>query len=313
MPFITSLIETYGLLAVFINVFFEDVGIPFPSYPILMLSSALAPGANYNYAEIILTGMVAELLADCGWMIVGRRYGTKAIKLLCRISLTPDSCVSTTNAMFTKIGSVSLTFAKFVPGFSTVSTVMAGTTRIPLYLFLLFDGIGSFFYIGAAVLLGVIFHNAINDIISALAKIGEWGFVIIGTALILYLLRKWIQRQTVMRQLRVDRITVDELTQLINNGTRPVILDVRPKEARLSEGIIPGSHYAHASELKRAITDVALDSEIVVYCSCPDEASAALATYHLRKMGYKKIRPLLGGIDAWSKSGQEVEFPQLAA
>jgi hypothetical protein len=43
----------------------------------------------------------------------------------------------------------------------------------------------------------------------------------------------------------MDRITVDELRGLIDQGQELVILDVRPKEARMQDGIIPGAVPAH--------------------------------------------------------------------
>jgi rhodanese-related sulfurtransferase len=48
-----------------------------------------------------------------------------------------------------------------------------------------------------------------------------------------------------------------------------------------------------------------------VYCACPNEESAATASKHLRQAGFTKIRPLLGGIDAWVEAGHPVERPRV--
>jgi rhodanese-related sulfurtransferase len=105
----------------------------------------------------------------------------------------------------------------------------------------------------------------------------------------------------------MDRITVDELRGLIDEGRKILILDVRPKEARTQHGIIPGAVPAHPEDIDPVVTTYSRELEIVVYCACPNEASAAVAAKHLKQAGFKKIRPLLGGIDAWVQAGQPVE------
>ena len=107
----------------------------------------------------------------------------------------------------------------------------------------------------------------------------------------------------------MDRITVAELRKLIDDGQEIVILDVRPKEIRAQEGTIPGAVSAHPADTDPALEDYSRDKEIVVYCACPNEASAATAANHLKQAGFKKIRPLLGGIDAWVQAGHPVERP----
>jgi len=313
MSHIATLIESYGLLAVFLSLFLEGAGLPLPSYPVLMLAAALAPQTNYTWPEIFLTGLLAMMIADFGWLGAGRRYGTHVIKLLCRISLAPDSCVRRTGEVFGKIGPAILLFAKFVPGFTNISIVLAGVMRVPVLVFALLDGIGVSLYVGLGVLLGTLFRDAITDMLAILTKIGQGGALLVVAAFGLFLFRKWMQRQRLIRQLRMDRITIDELRQLINDGAQPIILDVRPHQLRVVEGIIPGSIHAYASELDSAINEIDLNSEVIIYCSCPNEASAAEAALHLKKMGFTKMRPLLGGIDAWVQSGQALEFLPVVA
>jgi rhodanese-related sulfurtransferase len=123
------------------------------------------------------------------------------------------------------------------------------------------------------------------------------------------LLTKWWRRRLFIRQLRMDRITVAELRKLIDDGQEIVILDVRPKEIRAQEGSIPGAVSAHPGDINPALKTYPCDMEIVVYCACPNEESAATAAKHLRKAGFKKIRPLLGGIDARVQAGHPIERP----
>jgi rhodanese-related sulfurtransferase len=105
----------------------------------------------------------------------------------------------------------------------------------------------------------------------------------------------------------MDRVTVGELRALIDQGQAPLIVDVRARDIRTQDGIIPGAVSAHPTEIDAVVAAYSREQEIVVYCSCPNEASAALAVKHLKRAGFKKIRPLLGGIDAWVEAGYPVE------
>jgi rhodanese-related sulfurtransferase len=137
--------------------------------------------------------------------------------------------------------------------------------------------------------------------------LGKIGGAIILAAIVVYALTRWWRRQLFIRQLRMDRISVEELRKLIDDGQEIVILDVRPKEIRAQEGTIPGAVSAHPADTDPALEGYSRDNEIVVYCACPNEASAATAAKHLKQAGFKKIRPLLGGIDAWVQAGHPVE------
>ncbi|HWE06235.1 MAG TPA: DedA family protein/thiosulfate sulfurtransferase GlpE [Rhizomicrobium sp.] len=299
------LIERFGLFAIFVNVLLSSGGLPLPCYPMLMLAAALAAPTGIRIPEIVATGAVATLIADSAWFWGGRRYGGTVLKLLCRISLSPDSCVRRTETVFTRVGPASVALAKFVPGLSNISVALAGATGIAWPTFLLFDAAGAVGFIGAGVALGTFFRRAIAAGLGALDRLGEWGIVFIVAALSAFLVWKWLQRQWFLRQLRVDRVTVAELRAMIEAGTRPTILDVRSAESRARGARIPGSIAADALEQIRP--SLSRDVEIIVYCACPNEASAALLANELRRAGFRSVRPLLGGIDAWVEAGLATE------
>jgi rhodanese-related sulfurtransferase len=85
-----------------------------------------------------------------------------------------------------------------------------------------------------------------------------------------------------------------------------VILDIRPDGARAREGIIPGSIYVNPTAIEKLEATVLSAHEIVIYCACPNEASAANIAQRLMSQGAKRVRPLLGGIYAWTDAGFEV-------
>lgn len=314
MQFFASEIERYGALVVFVSVLLAEGGIPLPVVPILLMTGALATRAGYQLVELIAAGAIGCLIADLAWYWCGRRQGGRALGWLCRMTLSPDRCVRQTETMFLKVGKSSLLFAKFFPALSTVSVAMAGVARLSLSAFLLLDALGALLFVTVAIMLGWLFQDSIANIIDAIGRAGRLGLPTILALLCLYLLARWWRRRAFLRQLRMDRITVVELRRLIDEGRKVLILDVRPKETRVRDGAIPGAMPGHLKELDTSLMGAPRDREVVVYCACPNEASAAVAARQLKQAGFKTIRPLLGGIDAWIAAGQPLErSPSLAA
>jgi membrane protein DedA with SNARE-associated domain/rhodanese-related sulfurtransferase len=309
MQNVITIAERHGPLIVFLNVLLSQGGLPLPAVPTVMTVAALVRQSPYQITQLILAGVSGALIAELALYWCGRHYGQRFLGLLCRLSFSPDFCVRRTEEVFARVGSWSLLFSKFIPGLTLITVAMAGVTKMPVLAFLLLDGIGAVLFISAAVTLGVLFHDAITSVLLTLANLGKVGGVIVLVATVLYALTRWWRRRLFIRQLRMDRITVAELRKLIDDGEQIVILDVRPKEIRAQEGTIPGAASAHPADLDPALKGYSRDKEIVVYCACPNEESAATAAKHLKQAGFKKIRPLLGGIDAWVQAGHPVERP----
>ena len=307
MQHFASGIEQYGPLLVLLNVLLAEGGLPLPALPVLMTAGALAAQSRHQVLEIILAGVGGCLIADLAWYWGSRRYGRRVLGLLCKMSLSPDFCVRQTESVFLKVGPWSLLFTKFLPGLSTISVAMAGITNMPLITFLLLNGIGALIFVSVAVAAGRVLQDAITDILGAVADIGKLGALLVVAALGAYLLARWWRREAFIGQLRADRVTVDELRGLIDEGHKPLILDARPKEIRRQDGIIPGAVPARPEDIDALAMTYSHDLEIVVYCACPNEASAAVAAKHLKQAGFRKIRPLLGGIDAWVQAGQPLQ------
>ena len=307
MEQVVNVVGQHGPLILFLSVLLARAGLPLPLVPILMTAGALAGQNPIQLTEVILASTGGSLLGELCLYWLGLRYGQQFLGVLCRMSLSPDFCVRQTEMMFTKLGAWSQLFAKFLPGLSPISVAMAGVTNISLLPFVLLNGVGALLFASLFVALGVIFRNAITSVLATLTEFGSLGVLAVPTGLAMYLLFKWWRRRLFIRQLRMDRITVSELRQLIDDGRELVILDVRPKHIRAQDGMIPGAISAHPTDIDPIVKSYARDAEIIVYCACPNEELAATAANHLKQAGFKKIRPLLGGIEAWVQAGHPIE------
>ena len=301
-----DLIANYGLLFVFVNVLGVQLGAPLPAYPVLMLTGALAARGQLSVVALLGTAVAACLIADAAWYLIGRWMGRRVLRVLCQISLSPDGCVRQTESIFTRFGPPSLMVAKFVPGFGSVATALAGAMHIGRVPFLLFDAIGAALWVAVGLALGWLFSPAIEDIVGALAQLGEWGLMLLAIAVALFVATKWWQRFRFNRQLRMARVSVDSLAELLDRGERPLIVDVRSEVAR-QDGRIPGAIVTPDHPLAPELLAHPKDALIVVYCACPNDASAVLAARKLLEQGFRNVRPLAGGVDAWLAAGRALE------
>jgi membrane protein DedA with SNARE-associated domain/rhodanese-related sulfurtransferase len=305
---IIALIAQYGLLLVFFNVLVEQAGVPVPAVPTMIVAGALAAGGRLPVAGVVLAAVLACLLSDLAWYWAGRRFGAGVMRTICRISLSPDSCVKQSELRFQRWRGRVLLIAKFVPGLSTVAPPLMGAMGLRMPTFVLLDGLGSLLWAGLAVGLGYTFAAQIDVVLAALASAGTLAFELLLVLLAFYIAAKWWQRRRLLVALRMARITVDELNQSIADGQSPVVVDVRSQAARLLDTrIIPGALLADLDGVDQALLGIPPDRELVIYCSCPNEVSAARAAKLLMALGYRRVRPLLGGLDAWDAAGYTIE------
>lgn len=302
MDALLHLIQTYGLLVVFVSVFLDQGGLPVPAYPPIIVTAAIAVDQQHSLWPILLIAALAALLADSLWYLGGRRIGAALLRLMCKVSLSPDSCVLMTRGVYARWGAPSLVVAKFVPGFAAVATTLAGETGTSGRRFAFYDGIGALLWAGLAVAVGAVFHEAVNDVLASLETLGRYGLLLVAAAIAAFVGYKLLKRRLFLRELRMARITVPELYRLLEDGNGPMILDVRSQPQRDASGWIPGAVFV------ASLADVALEprDEVIVYCDCPNEASAATLARELRRRGFKRVRPLAGGFEAWREHGHLV-------
>lgn len=296
---LTHIIAAYGLWVVFGCVLLNQGGIPVPAYAPMIVTAALAVDTGKSVVPLLLVAVLASLLADWLWFAGGKRFGGKLLRLICRVSLSPDSCVGLTRRLYAKWGAPSLLVAKYIPGFAAVATTLAGEAGITAPRFAFYDGLGAALWAGGAIALGVVFHEAVAVALEELELFGRYAILLIVVAIALVLVFKAWQRYRFAIRIRMARITPRELSTLLSSEPRPTVFDVRAPHQRTQSGWIPGSvPFQKLEELK-----LLPHAEIVLYCDCPNDASAAVAATELRRKGFSRVRPLAGGISAWRAYG----------
>ena len=268
MTELISFLLRHGYAIFFVAVFLEQFGVPVPSAPILLAAGALAAHGHLSFFAILVLGVVASLIGDLVWYQLGRSRGHKVLKLLCRLSLEPDSCVRRTENLFARYGERALLLAKFIPGFGVAIPPMAGHLGMSLIRFMVLDAVGALLWICVFSGAGFIFSEQIEEIALMLARLGN-GAVILATAgLAGYLVWKYVQRRRYLRKLRVARISPDELMRQLAAGADLVIIDLRHElELGTDEVRLPGAVNMIPEEVARRHQEIPRDRDIVLYCT----------------------------------------------
>jgi len=293
-------------MVVFLTVLAEQIGFPIPAVPVLLAAGAVA--GDGQAALTVLTGLsvAACLLGDMVWFELGRHRGRQALTLLCRISLEPDACVRRTENLFVTHGIRALILAKFIPGLSTLAPALAGLFKISLGRFFLFNGAGSLLWSLSFLLLGYIFSDQIGYVAEQAVRFGTTAGTVFAIGLGGYILYKYVHRQKLLRELRVARIMPAELKQLMDNGHQSVVVDLRDILDHAADPYtIPGALRISPEELEQRHQDIPRDRDVILFCACPNEATAAKMALMLKRKGISRVRPLAGGIDAW----RELDYP----
>lgn len=308
MESLERLLREHGPVLVFLNVLLERLGVPIPAMPTMIVGGSAAAQGDYSVAALFALAVLASVIGDGAWFLLGRRYGMRVLRLLCSISLSADSCVRQTSTHFERWGAWTVLLGKFIPGVGSVAPPLAGVMRMEWPRFLLLTAAGSALWAGLSIGLGVLFRRQVDELLTHLQGLGLAAGLLVGALLAGYIALKWWERRRFYKSVRMARITVDELRSLMDAPDKPLVVDLRGATERVTDGrAIPGARAINLAEVERRVGEFPKDREIIFYCTCPNEASAATAAKALHDLGYVRVRPLLGGLEAWIAAGYEFE------
>lgn len=268
MPDFAQLVATHGPLVVALAVLIDQLGIPIPSAPTLLLAGSLIAADELSGPMTLFAATLASLPPDLLWFELGRRRGAAVLGLLCRISLEPDSCVRTTRESFERRGPGTLLFAKFVPGLQTVAPPLAGAGGLGLARFLVFDGIGALAFNAFFLLAGYLLENQIARFLDAVQAFGAQLFTFVLATIAVWIAWKFFQRQRFLRLIRVARIDVEGLAAMLASERPPLVFDLRDRlslEAQAKR--LPGARVIRLDELAARHAEIPRDRDIVLYCA----------------------------------------------
>ena len=308
MQELIDLLHQHGLLLVFLVTLASRVGLPVPAAPLIVVAGGLVAAGRMALIDLLLVSVLANVIADWVWYAAGRHYGSRIMRLVCRVSQSPDSCVLESEGMLTRWGGGSLVLAKFIPGVSLVAPPMTGAMRMPFWQFVLYDAVAALVWTLAYLLLGLVFRHQIEQVLAAMEQATWLALGLVGVLVVLFGGYRIWQRHRLKQVQSIVRMAPEELMQRMQQGWQPLILDVRSREmTALEPDGLPGAQRVDMAQLRTQMSDEERERPIVVYCNCPGDVSAAQAARRLRGLGFRQVWPLLGGLDGWLEAGHGVQ------
>lgn len=304
MPIALDFFVKYGYWVVFLWILTEQLGIPIPSTPLLLTAGTLTATHQLRLPFVLVSALAASLIADSTWYVFGKRYGSAVVRLMCRLSLESTACVRKTEGYFTRSGATALLVAKFVPGLGSVAAPIAGQIGMGYGKFALCDAGGVLLWVTAVTVGGRFFGDFLKHNPHALSWTAHFFGAIFALLFIGFLVWRMLQRRAFLRSVRMARLEPDELKRMMDDGQPLFIVDLRhPLDYLPDPRTIPGALTMTPDKLVEQSDRIPRNEEIVLFCTCPSEATAARMAMRLRGMGIHRVRPLRGGFDEWKKLG----------
>ncbi|MGH9600703.1 MAG: VTT domain-containing protein [Terracidiphilus sp.] len=295
---------TYGYLLLFAAVLVEQFGIPLPSVPVVIAVGALSAQRQISFPLALLAGLAGSLIADSTWYFIGRRYGRHVLRVLCKLSLEPTTCVRKTQDSFGRRRALTLVIAKFVPALSTLAPPVAGQNGMGYASFVFYDGIGAGLWVAAALAVGRFFGDLLKRDPYLLEWAGRFWLALLVAAIILFFFGRLTRRRMILKDLAAARLEPEELKRQLDAGEQVFIVDLRhPLELLPDPYTLPGAVHFSPDALAAHQNEIPRDRDIVLYCTCPSEATSAKVAMTLHKLGIERVRPLRGGFDEWKRLG----------
>ncbi len=309
MPIAIEFFVDHAYAILFLWVLVEQLGMPVPSIPLLLTAGTLSATHRVSAFSALLAVVAACLISDSTWYALGRRYGARVIRLLCKLSLEASTCVAKTEGYFTRRGAETLLFAKFVPGLSTVSAPIAGQTGMPYSRFLLYDLSGTLLWSVSFVFAGRFFGDIAKRSQTFFDFLSHFAAVVFILMVAGFFLWRLIKQRRFLARVRDMRLEPEELKAMLDlalreDAERPYIVDLRhPLDYLPDPRVLPGAVRIGPSEIARHAASIPRDRDIVLYCTCPSEETSAKVAMQLHRLGITRVRPLRGGFDGWKQAG----------
>jgi membrane protein DedA with SNARE-associated domain/rhodanese-related sulfurtransferase len=317
MPIAITFFVDHAYAILFAWVLVEQMGIPIPSIPVLLTAGTLSATHRVSALSAILVVLTACFIADTVWFALGRRYGRRVLNMLCKLSLEATTCVAKTEDYFGRRGPITLVFAKFVPGLSTVAAPIAGQTGMAYPRFLLWDLAGSIVWSLSFIFAGRFFGDIAKRSQAFFQFLSHFAALVFILMVVGFFVWRVVKQRRFVSRVRELRIEPDEVKAMLDQAMRdaaaqPFIVDLRhPLDYLPDPRVLPGAIRIGPSEIALHASRIPRDRDVILYCTCPSEETSAKVALQLHRLGITRVRPLRGGFDGWKQAGYPLtDYPE---
>ena len=309
VEFPSSAVATWGSAIVFVNVLLTRLGVPIPAVPMLLFAGSAIAAGTLSFWPILGAAVLGAVIGDGAWFTAGRLYGRKLIATLGRLSPAVDSRVETARSLFERFGVPLVSISKFVPGLGLITPPLMGTTAVDIRIYAAWDLASAFAWASFWLLGGAAAERELHMLHAFVqSRGGTVADILVGAALVYFLYR--LQQRRRARRRFANAASASSSRRAAGRWRRIApsrVLDARPNVPAFdAQHRIPGA-LALDPHSPEQIDGALRTHDMVIYCICPDSATAVEVTQRMRSNGYTRIRALRGGLDAWQRRGFPVE------
>jgi membrane protein DedA with SNARE-associated domain/rhodanese-related sulfurtransferase len=304
MPIAIEFFVGHAYAILFVWVLVEQLGFPVPSIPLMLTAGTLSATHRVSFAQALIAVIAACVISDSTWYMLGRRFGSRVIQILCKMSLEATTCVAKTEGYFTRRGAETLLFAKFVPGLSTVAAPIAGQTGMSYSRFLLYDLSGTLLWSLCFLFAGRFFGDIAKRSQALFGVLSHFAVLFFILMVAGFLIWRVVKQRRFLAQVRELRLEPAALKEMLDSIPPPFIVDLRhPLDYLPDPRVLPGAIRIGPAEIARYAGNIPRDRDVILYCTCPSEETSAKVAMQLHRLGITRVRPLRGGFDGWKKAG----------
>jgi membrane protein DedA with SNARE-associated domain len=170
---LSSHVAHYGLPFVAANVFLEQLGVPIPAEPTLVIAGGLAGSGLLSPLGLLAATIAAAIMADSSLFLLGRRWQSAVWRIVGRLSRSGEGSEERAKPVFARWGLRALVLARFLPGVSQVMVLMAGATGARFRSFLGYDLMGAVLWVTLPIGGGMLFSAQLDRFLTAASRIGS--------------------------------------------------------------------------------------------------------------------------------------------
>jgi len=186
---VTALVDRlggHGLLVVFLNVLVEQIGVPVPAEPSLVVAGSLAVSGRLPVPELYGMAIAGMLVADSTWYMLGRWFGRPLLNLVSRLFRGRE----------VRLGLRSIAFTKFIPG-GMIAPALAGAMSYRFWQFVAYDLMAATLWSSVWIVSGLVFHDQVAEVLRVVDQL--WGPMLVAAAVIGAVFAIWKARAPLAR------------------------------------------------------------------------------------------------------------------
>jgi membrane protein DedA with SNARE-associated domain len=172
----------YGYWAVFFGVMLENAGVPVPGETILLIAGYFASTGKFHLGLVMLIAATGAVIGDNIGFAIGHHYGRAVLLRIGRFFfLTPKRFAHMEN-YFERHGNKTILVARFITGLRVFAALLAGASKMPWRVFIVFNVAGAILWSVVITTLGYLFGQSLPLLVK---WVGRSGTILLIAAVVI--------------------------------------------------------------------------------------------------------------------------------